>query len=237
MPAADAGAALTNPAATELMTMAPMGSRNVAIRRLASLRCTLSSPSFLRFVTGDIGQKCPEPKRSFDERRTNPAGPGLGDRLCADRTRLVCNRFGRPLPPMSCLRRGRRTPCATEGRRVRNETPTTGPTAASAARRGAGSPWRRLRRPAGTAHAVALCDFSAPRPASEAACSDDHGTMPSGGLSWTGRGTPGGSAGGAPHPRGRPSTRSATMFRWISDAPPEMVPANERRNCRAQAPS
>ena len=40
-----------------------------------------------------------------------------------------------------------------------------------------------------------------------------------------------------PHPRGRPSTRSATMLRWISDVPPEMVPENERRYCRAQAPS
>jgi hypothetical protein len=50
MPAADAGAALTNPAATELMTMAPMGSRSVAIRRLALLRCTLSSSSLLLFV-------------------------------------------------------------------------------------------------------------------------------------------------------------------------------------------
>ena len=77
MPAADAGAALTNPAATELMTMAPMGSRNVAIRRLDSLRCTLSSPSFLRFVTGDIGQKCPEPKGVFlTKYERGPAGQG-----------------------------------------------------------------------------------------------------------------------------------------------------------------
>jgi hypothetical protein len=39
------------------------------------------------------------------------------------------------------------------------------------------------------------------------------------------------------HPRGRPSTRSATMLRWISDVPPAMVPEKERRYCRAQAPS
>jgi hypothetical protein len=39
------------------------------------------------------------------------------------------------------------------------------------------------------------------------------------------------------HPRGRPSTRSATMLRWISDVPPAMVPEKERRYCEAQAPS
>ena len=38
-------------------------------------------------------------------------------------------------------------------------------------------------------------------------------------------------------PWARPSTRSATMLRWISDVPPAMVPENERRICTAQAPS
>ena len=37
--------------------------------------------------------------------------------------------------------------------------------------------------------------------------------------------------------RGSPSRRSATMLRWISDVPPAMVPANERRYCTGQAPS
>ena len=43
MPAADAGV-LVSPAATVLITMAPMGSNSAAMRRRA-LRCTLSSPS------------------------------------------------------------------------------------------------------------------------------------------------------------------------------------------------
>ena len=41
----------------------------------------------------------------------------------------------------------------------------------------------------------------------------------------------------AAQPRGRPSTRSATMLRWISDVPPAIVPANERRYWTAHEPS
>jgi hypothetical protein len=65
MPAADAGGAPANPAATVLRTMAPMGSRSVATRRRV-LRSTVSSPSFLLFVRGGIGRKCGIRRGLFD---------------------------------------------------------------------------------------------------------------------------------------------------------------------------
>ena len=64
MPAADAGA-LVSPAATVLMTMAPMGSRSVAMRRRA-LRCTLCFPLFAcSSFTSRYRNELAEPNGSF----------------------------------------------------------------------------------------------------------------------------------------------------------------------------